>query len=130
MNNAKATPVPKTAVKKTKKEKIEVIPTFESIFNAVRTKASKAKFTSEFIATQITLKGRLECSPLYVKIEDGNVETAPYEYNNASFYIDADTDVFVQVLNGKKDFCEALAEHSIEVNGDPVKAILFTRAML
>lgn len=129
MNNAKATPVPKTSGKKIKKEKAEVLPTFESIFNAVSSKASKAKFTSEFIATQITLKGRLECSPLYVKVEDKKVETAPYEYNNASFYIDADTDVFVDVLNGKKSFCDALADHSIEVNGDPMKAILFTKAI-
>ena len=129
MNNAKATPLPKTAVKKVKKEKVEVLPTFESIYNAMVTRAYKAKFTSEFISTQITLKGSLEFRPLYVKIEDKVAEVAPYEYNNASFYIDADTEVFTQVLNGKKSFCDALAEHSIEINGDPTKAVLFVKAM-
>ena len=92
-------------------------------------KAYKAKFTSEFISTQITLKGSLEFRPLYVKVEDKVAEVAPYEYNNASFYIDADTDVFAAVLSGKKSFYEALTEGSIELNGDPKKAVLFAKAM-
>ena len=48
---------------------------------------------------------------------------------NASFYIDADTDVFAAVLSGKKSFYEALTEGAIELNGDPKKAVLFAKAM-
>ena len=132
--DVKANALPKSAVKKTdkkaaKKEKTVVEPTFESIYNAMCKKAYHAKFPSVFIATQITLKGSLECRPLYVKVEDKVAEVAPYEYNNASFYIDADTDLFAQVLNGKKSFYEALAEGFIELNGDPKKAVLLIKAL-
>lgn len=133
--DVKANALPKSAVKKAtvkkaeKKEKPVVLPTFESIYNAMTARAYKAKFTSEFISTQITLTGSLEFRPLYVKVEDKVAEVAPYEYNNASFYIDADTDVFAAVLSGKKSFYEALTEGSIGLNGDPKKAVLFAKAM-
>ncbi len=134
MNDLKANSVPKQSkkiakktVKKTAAPKAEA--TFESIYNTVSYKASKAKFPKFFLATQITLKGKLECAPLYVKVEDGKTEVAPYEYNNACFYIDADTDAFVEVLNGKKKISDAIAEGQIEINGDASKAVLFFAAV-
>lgn len=106
-----------------------VVATFESIYTAVEAKAKKAKFTSDFLATQITLKGNLECQPLYVKVEAKKAEVAPYEYNNACFYIDADAEIFAAILNGKKSIFDALAAGSVEINGDATKAILFVKAM-
>ena len=73
------------------KKKIE--PTFGSIFRAVEEKAKKVSFLQD-TATQITLNGNLDNLPLYVKIEDGIPEVAPYEYINAPFYIDADAETF------------------------------------
>lgn len=105
------------------------VATFESIFTAVEAKAKKAKFTSDFMATQITLKGNLECLPLYVKVESKKAEVAPYEYNNACFYIDADAETFAAILNGKKSIYDALATGAVAINGDATKAILFVKAM-
>lgn len=106
-----------------------VVASFESIFTAVEAKAKKAKFTSDFMATQITLKGNLECQPLYVKVESKKAEVAPYEYNNACFYIDADAETFAAILNGKKSIYDALATGAVTINGDATKAILFVKVM-
>ena len=111
-------------MKKTRSE-IKAEPTFESIFNALSDRASKCSFPNGFFATQITLKGRLEFAPLYVRVEDNKAEVAPYEYNNASFYIDADTDAFTAVLNGDAKLTDMIAEGQIEINGDASKAVLF-----
>ena len=73
------------------KKKVE--PTFGSIFRAVEEKAKKTSFLQD-TATQITLNGNLDNLPLYVRIEDGMPEVAPYEYINAPFYIDADAETY------------------------------------
>ena len=57
--------------------KTKVEPTFASIFRAVEQRAAKARFLRD-TATQITLKGKLDNQPFYVKVEDGQAETAPY----------------------------------------------------
>ncbi len=130
---AKKVEAPKAEAKKPAAKKAAapkaVVATFESIYTAVEAKAKKAKFTSDFMATQITLKGNLECQPLYVKVEAKKAEVAPYEYNNACFYIDADAETFAAILNGKKSIFDALAVGSVEINGDATKAILFVKAM-
>ena len=107
--------------------KTKVEPTFASIFRAVEQRASKARFLRD-TATQITLKGNLDNLPIYVKSEEGRVEVAPYEYYDATFYIDADADVFAAVLSGTKDFYAGLAEGSITVNGNTDAALLFAKA--
>lgn len=102
----------------------KVEPTFGSIFKAVEVKAKKVSFLQD-TATQITLNGNLDNLPLYVKIEDGIAEVAPYEYINAPFYIDADAGTFAAVLNGDKDFVVAVSQGSITMNGDAAQALVF-----
>ena len=102
----------------------KVEPRFGSIFKAVEEKAKKVSFLQD-TATQITLNGNLDNLPLYVKIEDGIAEVAPYEYINAPFYIDADAGTFAAVLNGDKDFVVAVSQGSITMNGDAAQALVF-----
>ena len=102
----------------------KVEPRFGSIFKAVEEKAKKVSFLQD-TATQITLNGNLDNLPLYVKIEDGMAEVAPYEYINAPFYIDADAGTFAAVLNGDKDFVVAVSQGSITMNGDAAQALVF-----
>ncbi len=106
----------------------KVEPRFGSIYKAVEEKSAKAEFLKD-TATQITLNGILDNQPLYVKIDEGTVEVAPYEYINAPFYIDADAEVFAAVLSKEKDFYAALAQGSITVNGDAGEAALFIHSM-
>ena len=108
------------------KKKVE--PKFGSIFKAVEERVSKVSFLQD-TATQITLNGNLDNLPLYVKIEDGKAEVAPYEYINAPFYIDADADVFAAVLNGDKDFVVAIAQGSITINGDAAQTLVFCKTL-
>lgn len=107
------------------KTKNQVSPSYASIFKAIEEKASKTKFGPDFVATQITLTGDGDFQPLYVKVEDSIVETAPYEYIDASFYIDIDTSAMADILNGKKSFYDAISEGLVTVNGDAAKAMLF-----
>ena len=100
---------------------------FGSIFKAVNAKASKIDFWGD-MATQITLNGNLDNLPIYIKSEEGRVEVAPYEYYDATFYIDADAEVFAAVLSGNKDFYAGIAEGSITVNGNTDAALLFAKA--
>lgn len=106
----------------------KVEPKFGSIFKAVEEKAKKVSFLQD-TATQITLNGNLDNLPLYVKIEDGIPEVAPYEYINAPFYIDADAGTFASVLNGEKDFVVAVSQGSITINGDAAQALVFCSKM-
>lgn len=105
-------------------QKKKVEPRFGSIFKAVEAKTQKVSFLQD-TATQITLNGNLDNLPLYVKIEDGIPEVAPYEYINAPFYIDADAETFAAVLNGEKNFTIAVAQGSITINGDAAQALVF-----
>lgn len=109
-------------------QKKKVEPTFGSIFRAVEEKAKKVSFLQN-TATQITLNGNLDNLPLYVKVEDGIAEVAPYEYINAPFYIDADAETFASVLNGDKNFVVAVAQGSITMNGDAAQALVFCRTL-
>ena len=102
----------------------KVEPRFGSIFKAVEEKAKKVSFLQD-TATQITLNGNLDNLPLYVKVEDGVAEVAPYEYINAPFYIDADADAITAVLNGVMTFASAVAQGFITINGDAGQAYLF-----
>ena len=106
----------------------KVEPRFGSIFKAVEEKAKKVSFLQD-TATQITLNGNLDNLPLYVKVEDGIAEVAPYEYINAPFYIDADAETFAAVLSGQKDFVVATAQGSITINGDAAQALVFCSKM-
>ena len=106
----------------------KVEPRFGSIFKAVEDKAKKVSFLQD-TATQITLNGNLDNLPLYVKVEDGVAEVAPYEYINAPFYIDADAETFAAVLSGNKDFVVAVSQGSITINGVAAQAVVFCKTM-
>ena len=106
----------------------KVEPRFGSIFKAVEERTKKVSFLQD-TATQITLNGNLDNLPLYVKVEDGIAEVAPYEYINAPFYIDADAETFAAVLSGNKDFVVAVSQGSITINGDAAQAVVFCKTM-
>ncbi|MCR4687969.1 MAG: SCP2 sterol-binding domain-containing protein [Saccharofermentans sp.] len=106
----------------------KVEPRFGSIYKAVEEICSKTSFLKD-TATQITLNGILDNQPLYVKIEEGSVEVAPYEYINAPFYIDADAEAFAKILNKELDFYKALSQGKIVINGNPEDAVLFVKSI-
>lgn len=108
----------------------EVSPTYGSVFRAIQERASAKRFGSGFTATQITLTGNCDFQPLYIKIEDRIPEVAPYEYHNADFYIDCDTSVMADILNGKQSVYDAISDGSVTVNGNAAKAVVFIHTFL
>ncbi len=125
----KATTTAKKAPAKKAEAKKAVEATFDSIFAAINSNAKKAKFTSNFIAAQITLTGNVESQPLYVKVDSKKAEVAPYNYNDSSFVMNADAEAMAAVLNGKKTIFDAIAEGKIAIYGDASMAVLFVKAM-
>lgn len=115
--------------KKSEKKTNQVLPTYTSIYKAIDARVAKAKFTRFFIATQITLTGNINYQPLYVRIEDMTTEVAPYEYQNASFYMDADADAMAAILNNEITITDAISDGRVTMNGDPQAAILFVKAV-
>lgn len=106
-----------------------VSATYQSLYTAVEKRAQAAKIKT-FLSTQITFTGNIECRPMYVRYEDGNCEVAPYEYINASFYIDADAQALADAFNGERSITDLIAEDLIRVNGDAGLAILFFEAVI
>lgn len=106
--------------------KTKVEATYDSIFKAVEKKAKSVRFSTDFVAVQITLDGR---DPMYVRVEDAIPEIAPYEYNDATFYIDGTSAAFASVFNGNKTIYDAIDDLSIRVNGDANAAILFVHTL-
>jgi len=106
-----------------------VSATYQSLYTAVEKRAAAAKI-KVFLSTQITFTGNIECRPMYVRYEDGNCEVAPYEYINASFYIDADAQALADAFNGERQMTDLIAEGLIKVNGDAGLAILFFEAVI
>jgi len=107
------------------KKTVEISPDYGSIFRAIEEKAKSRIFGPDHVATQITLTGECGFQPLYIKVEDKIPETAPYEYHGADFYIDCDTDVMADILNGKCSVYDAVADGRMTINGDAAKALVF-----
>ena len=107
-------------------KKAVVEATYDSIYSAIEKKVKSVRFSSDFVAVQITLDASV---PMYVRVEDCIPEVAPYEYNDATFYIDGTSAAFASVLNGKKTFYDAIDDLSIRVNGDANAAILFVHTL-
>ncbi len=110
------------------KNRTETLPTYGSIFRTVEETARSKTFPQGFFATQITLTGDGGFQPMYIRVEDGSVETAPYEYHGADFYIDCDTGVMADILNGKCTIYDAVSDGKAAVNGDAAKALVFIHA--
>jgi len=104
----------------------DIEASYDGIFKAIKDRCSKAKFSFDFVAVQITLDYSV---PMYVRVEDSIPEVAPYEYNDATFYIDGTTAAFAAVLSGDKTIYDAIDDGSVKVNGDANAAILFIHTL-
>jgi hypothetical protein len=107
-------------------EKMKVEASYDSIYSALEKRARAVRFSSDFVAVQITLDYSV---PMYIRVEDMIPEIAPYEYNDATFYIDGTSAAIASVLNGNKSIYDAIDDGSVRVNGDANAAILFIHTL-
>ncbi len=133
----------KTTSKRTSKKAEEKTPakrgrkkslTYAAVVEAARKKAAEADISriKYPIAVNVELKGSDSAAGVfYIVVSDGKVTVEPYKYNDYDVYIEADAAEFMNVLNGKKNIYDALADGSITFgNCNLKKTILFINAVL
>lgn len=116
----------KPAEKKTTKKKG---PSYEDAVSAAKKKTaaanvSKLKYP---VALNVELNGAAD-GIFYIYVADGKISVEPYKYDDYDVYMRADAEAFLDVMNGKKNIYDALADGSIKIDGNTKKAILIVNA--
>jgi putative sterol carrier protein len=102
---------------------------WDKIIEDFRAKVSKATAPADAtVATQIKLYGSVE-GILYVLIANGIVVVEPFDYKGADLEIEADSDVFVGVINGTRSISNAIADGDIKMQGNAGKAMILGAAV-
>lgn len=78
------------------------------------------------VAVNVKLTGVAD-GIFYVYIDSENIYVEPYKYDDYDVEIEADTEEFVKVLNGKLNIYDALAA-DVKITGIVKKAVLFVNA--
>lgn len=78
------------------------------------------------VAVNVKLTGAAE-GIFYVYIDSENIYVEPYKYDDYDVEIEADTEEFVKVLNGKLNVYDALSA-DVKITGIVKKAVLFINA--
>lgn len=78
------------------------------------------------VAVNVKLTGAAE-GIFYVYIDSENIYVEPYKYDDYDVEIEADTEEFVKVLNGKLNIYDALSA-DVKITGIVKKAVLFINA--
>lgn len=108
--------------------------TYDAVVEAARKKAVEADISriKYPIAVNFELKGSDAASGIfYIVVSDNKVTVEPYKYNDYDVYIEADAAEFMNVLNGKKNIYDALADGTVTFgNCNLKKTILFINAVL
>lgn len=78
------------------------------------------------VAVNVKLTGVAE-GIFYVYIDSENIYVEPYKYDDYDVEIEADTEEFVKVLNGKLNIYDALST-DVKITGIVKKAVLFINA--
>lgn len=115
--------------KSVKKAATEESLTYEKIVETFKSKVSKSKSPVDArVAAQVKLFGSVE-GILYVLIANGIAVVEPFDYRGADIEIDADADVFMAVLEGKKTMSGAISDGDVKMQGNAGKAIVLASAV-
>ncbi len=106
----------------------EDVSPFDAIVAAAQKKAAKAKYTAEF-AAQIDLTGKVT-GTLYVESKDGNINVAGFDYKDHDLAVNADSDTFVSLINGKEELPKAVESGKIEMTKAPLSTMLALKKIL
>ncbi len=111
--------------------------TYDAVVEAARKKAVEADISriKYPIAVNFELKGSDAASGIfYIVVSDNKVTVEPYKYNDYDVYIEADAAEFMNVLNGKKNIYDALADGTVTFGNcnlkKTIQTILFINAVL
>lgn len=75
-------------------------------------------------AYQFNVRGNGE-GAFYIEIQDGKIFIEPYEYYDRDVIFTMDTDVLVDIADGKLDVAQAVSDGSLSFTGNTEKAVSF-----
>ena len=75
-------------------------------------------------AYQFNVRGNGE-GAFYIEIQDGKIFIEPYEYYDRDVIFTMDTDVLVDIADGKLDVAQAVSDGSLSFTGNTEKAVAF-----
>lgn len=97
--------------------------TYEEIVAYTKSKMAEVDISGYkgHLAAQINITGEGE-GAFYVEINDGNAVVEPYEYFDRDAVLIASADVFISIVDGKKDAVAAYLTGGLKVEGSLDKA--------
>ncbi len=115
-------------VKKASEETVQVL-TYESIVESFKTRAAKAKAPVDArVVAQVKLYGTVE-GVLYVLVANGIAVVEPFDYRGADIEVEADSEIFASVVEGKRQLSSAIADGSVKMQGNAGKAIILAESV-
>lgn len=123
---AKAAPAPKAAPAKAKKA--DVPATFDAIWKmcAELAKGYDKPAPDYFLAVQINLTGE-NGGTFYIALRNGNVDVAPYDYQDRSCGLTLSPEDFLKLMDGKLDPVLAFTTGKLKVDRSVEKALEFSK---
>lgn len=97
--------------------------TYEEIVAYTKSKMAEVDISGYkgHLAAQVNITGEGE-GAFYVEINDGNAVVEPYEYFDRDAVLIASADVFISIVDGKKDAVAAYLTGGLKVEGSIEKA--------
>ena len=104
--------------------------TFETVFSAVNEKLSGADVQelNPHAAFEFQVTGEA-AGVFYVEVKDGQVNIAPYNYNDRNALFVADADTYMEIFKGELNPMIAFAVGRLKVTGDLAKAQLMNKVL-
>lgn len=97
--------------------------TYEEIVAYTKSKMAEVDISGYkgHLAAQVNITGEGE-GAFYVELNDGNAVVEPYEYFDRDVILIASADVFIAIVDGKKDAVAAYLTGGLKVEGNIEKA--------
>ena len=102
--------------------------TYEEIVGKALIVYSKADATevTGHLAVQFNVRGEGE-GAFYIEVSDGKVDIQPYEYYDRNAIVTVNSDVLIEMLDGKLGIDEAYNDNKVQIEGDLGAALLLKK---
>lgn len=102
--------------------------TYEEIVGKALIVYAKADATevTGHLAVQFNVRGEGE-GAFYIEVSDGKVDIQPYEYYDRNAIVTVNSDVLIEMLDGKLGIDEAYNDNKVQIEGDLGAALLLKK---
>lgn len=102
--------------------------TYEEIVGKALIVYAKADATevTGHLAVQFNVRGEGE-GAFYIEVSDGKVDIQPYEYYDRNAIVTVNSDILIEMLDGKLGIDEAYNDNKVQIEGDLGAALLLKK---